>query len=350
MAVWYSNDSLGSTIGSDRDILVSRSSDAGATWAAPAALDTNAATDSGTDSNPQLTTDGAGNWVAVWYSDDTLGSTIGADDDIFFATGSGPDSDGDGLDDGAEVNVYGTDPLDPDSDGDGFSDGDEVIVGADPNDPDSTLVGFDPVAVLNTNAGTDSGDDDVPAGDDRRSRELGGGLVLQRLAGQHDRQRQRHPRRSLQRRWRDLDRSRGAQHQRRDRFGRRLRPAGDDRRSRKLGGGLGIRRPAGRHDRHRPRHPRLSLQRRRRDLDRSRGAQHQRRDRFGRRPVPAGDDRRSRELGGGLALRRHAGRHDRHRLRHPRRSLQRRRARPGPLPRRSTPTPRPIRGTTWSRR
>ena len=162
VAVWYSNDSLGSTIGIDDDILVSRSSDDGATWTAPAALNTNAATDSGGDELPQVTTDGAGNWVAVWHSNDTLGSTIGADLDILFATGSGPDTDGDGLDDGAEVNVYGTDPLDPDTDGDGFSDGDEVIVGADPNDPDSTLVGFDPVAALNTNAATDLGDDWFP--------------------------------------------------------------------------------------------------------------------------------------------------------------------------------------------
>ncbi len=48
-----------------------------------------------------------------------------------------PDSDNDGLSDGDEVNVYGTDPLEPDSDGDGLSDGDEVAIGTDPLDPDS---------------------------------------------------------------------------------------------------------------------------------------------------------------------------------------------------------------------
>jgi len=51
------------------------------------------------------------------------------------------DTDGDGLDDGEEVNEYGTDPTDPDTDGDGLSDGEEVagrttggvsIPGADP--------------------------------------------------------------------------------------------------------------------------------------------------------------------------------------------------------------------------
>ncbi|MCB1125814.1 MAG: hypothetical protein KDM81_04920 [Verrucomicrobiae bacterium] len=38
------------------------------------------------------------------------------------------DTDADGLEDGPEVNTYGTDPTDPDSDNDGLSDGDEVNV------------------------------------------------------------------------------------------------------------------------------------------------------------------------------------------------------------------------------
>ena len=49
-----------------------------------------------------------------------------------------PDSDGDGLSDGAEVNTHGTDPLDDDSDDDGLSDGDEVnVYSTDPTDGDS---------------------------------------------------------------------------------------------------------------------------------------------------------------------------------------------------------------------
>jgi len=45
------------------------------------------------------------------------------------------DSDGDGLNDGEEVNVYGTDPLNTDTDGGGRSDGSEVdIDGTDPLD------------------------------------------------------------------------------------------------------------------------------------------------------------------------------------------------------------------------
>jgi Neuraminidase (sialidase) len=83
--VWASDDSLGGTIGTDGDILVARSTDDGATWTAPAALNTNATSDSGNDSEPQATTDGAGSWVAVWDSDDSLGGTIGPDYDILLA-------------------------------------------------------------------------------------------------------------------------------------------------------------------------------------------------------------------------------------------------------------------------
>ena len=138
VAVWQSLDSLGGTIGEDWDLLLARSTGAGTTWTAPAVLNSNAASDSGADLSTQLVTDGAGNWVAVWYSNDSLGGTIGTDWDIFFATGGGPDLDGDGLADGAEVNVYGTDPLDADTDDDGLSDGDEVeTYGTDPLDADT---------------------------------------------------------------------------------------------------------------------------------------------------------------------------------------------------------------------
>jgi Neuraminidase (sialidase) len=85
LAVWHSTDSLGGTIGTDGDILVARSTDNGATWTAPTALNTNAATDSGWDGWPQVTTDGAGHWVAVWQSTENLGGTIGDDNDILVA-------------------------------------------------------------------------------------------------------------------------------------------------------------------------------------------------------------------------------------------------------------------------
>jgi predicted neuraminidase len=82
VALWVSDDSLGGTIGDDSDVLVSRSTDAGVTWSVPEPLNTNAATDSGDDHSPQVTTDGAGNWVAVWHSNDSLEGTIGTDADV----------------------------------------------------------------------------------------------------------------------------------------------------------------------------------------------------------------------------------------------------------------------------
>ncbi len=54
-------------------------------WTDPVALNTNAASDSGADSKPQLATDGAGTWIAVWESTDSLGGTIGSDLDILVA-------------------------------------------------------------------------------------------------------------------------------------------------------------------------------------------------------------------------------------------------------------------------
>jgi Neuraminidase (sialidase) len=85
VAVWESQDWLGDTIGTDADIFVSRSVDAGATWTAPDALNTNAGSDAGRDLLSQVTTDGLGMWVAVWHSTDSLGDTIGTDYDILVA-------------------------------------------------------------------------------------------------------------------------------------------------------------------------------------------------------------------------------------------------------------------------
>ena len=43
-----------------------------------------------------------------------------------------PDTDGDGLSDWEEIKIYGTDPLNPDTDGDGYLDGEEVAAGYNP--------------------------------------------------------------------------------------------------------------------------------------------------------------------------------------------------------------------------
>ena len=176
VAVWDSSDSLGGTIGTDQDILVSRSNDAGATWTAPAALNTNAATDSGGDWSPQVTTDGAGSWVAVWYSTDTLGGTIGVDRDIFVsrssddgatwttpaalntnaATDSGIDESPQVTTDGAGswVAVWWSD----DSLGSTIGSDNDILVSRS-SDAGATWTA---PAALNANAATDSGNDLSP--------------------------------------------------------------------------------------------------------------------------------------------------------------------------------------------
>ena len=85
VAVWSSDDDLGGSIEVDSDILFAHSTDNGRTWTSPTALNTNADTDSGDDGSPELATDGEGNWVAVWTSSDDLGGTVGTDHDILFA-------------------------------------------------------------------------------------------------------------------------------------------------------------------------------------------------------------------------------------------------------------------------
>ncbi len=57
---------------------------------------------------------------------------------VYHTDPNNPDTDGDGLLDGEEVKVYKTNPLDPDTDHDGLSDGDEVRRHkTDPNNPDT---------------------------------------------------------------------------------------------------------------------------------------------------------------------------------------------------------------------
>ena len=54
----------------DDDVRVARSTDDGITWTAPAALNADASTDLGHDGGPQVATDGLGTWVAAWHSND----------------------------------------------------------------------------------------------------------------------------------------------------------------------------------------------------------------------------------------------------------------------------------------
>jgi len=85
VAVWSSADGLGDTIGVDRDILVSRSTDNGDTWSPARALNRNAAVDAGEDSAPTIVSDGLGDWIVAWQAWGELGYGDSSDADIAVA-------------------------------------------------------------------------------------------------------------------------------------------------------------------------------------------------------------------------------------------------------------------------
>ena len=82
VAAWSSTDLLGDSIGGDQDIVAANSTDNGETWSDPVPVNSRASMDFGTDSKPSVATDGAGNWITVWQSNDSA-STLGTDADIF---------------------------------------------------------------------------------------------------------------------------------------------------------------------------------------------------------------------------------------------------------------------------
>jgi len=84
IAVWESNGTPGGGVGAELDIHYAISTDNGRTWGASQALNSNAAADSGVDEQPRIWTNLAGTWMVVWRSTDTLGSALGSDYDILF--------------------------------------------------------------------------------------------------------------------------------------------------------------------------------------------------------------------------------------------------------------------------
>lgn len=84
VAVWSSQINMTGP-GSDTDIFVATSNNAGATWTPLVPLNTNAITDTGNDAEPIIGNDGQGNWLVVWRSSENLGGVIGTDGDFFFA-------------------------------------------------------------------------------------------------------------------------------------------------------------------------------------------------------------------------------------------------------------------------
>src|SRR5262249_29286498 len=76
-------------------------------------------------------TDGRGNWVVVWHTDDSLGGSIGMEGDVLVTRFALPDCNHNGIGDGQEIaegasdcNSNGVpDDCEADTDGDGLIDG-----------------------------------------------------------------------------------------------------------------------------------------------------------------------------------------------------------------------------------
>ncbi|GMV92383.1 MAG: hypothetical protein AMXMBFR82_21610 [Candidatus Hydrogenedentota bacterium] len=82
--------------------------------------------------------------VVVDLDTDGDGLTDTEETDVYGTDPANADTDGDGLSDGDEVLIDGTDPLNPDSDNGGVNDGTEVLVdGTDPLDPKDDLIDSD---------------------------------------------------------------------------------------------------------------------------------------------------------------------------------------------------------------
>jgi hypothetical protein len=81
---------------------------------------------------------------------------------IYHTNPASADTDADGLNDGAEVNTYKTNPLIADTDGDGFPDGLEVQLGSNPTNAASTPANF----AFRPDASGILGTEDFPGGTD----------------------------------------------------------------------------------------------------------------------------------------------------------------------------------------
>ena len=173
VAVWRTLDTLSSSIGPDAELLTARSIDNGLTWSWPIPLNSNAAVDSAQDIRPQLLTNGTGVWLCAWQ----VNEMVSVDYDIVFSRSI------DGGQSWSPITL-----LNSSAQNDGSANDGEVrlavtsaghfiaiwsssatlggTIGADADIliSRSTDLGqtWSPVAPLNGNAATDSGDDLMP--------------------------------------------------------------------------------------------------------------------------------------------------------------------------------------------
>jgi hypothetical protein len=171
VTVWEREKDLGGNQGSEGDILVALSSDNGVTWTDPAPFNINANSDSGFDEDIELKTDGRGNWVGAWGSNENLDGVTSVDGDILTAHFALPDcntngvGDGQDLADSASADCDGNgvpDECQTDSDGDGLPD----VCDGCPSDPSKTSAGVCGCGVTDADSdgdGTADCDDDCPA-------------------------------------------------------------------------------------------------------------------------------------------------------------------------------------------
>lgn len=81
IAVWSSNNNIGTGGTTDYNILYARSTDRGLTWSAPAYVNTNADVDTGDDMLPSLATDNRGRWIVAWQHVNPSNSEL----DLYYA-------------------------------------------------------------------------------------------------------------------------------------------------------------------------------------------------------------------------------------------------------------------------
>jgi hypothetical protein len=85
VAVWRSRENATSGANSDFDIFTSRSVDVGATWSPAVLLNTYGRMDVAQDNSPSVTSDGNGTVIAGWSGEGGLSGPTGDDEDVFFA-------------------------------------------------------------------------------------------------------------------------------------------------------------------------------------------------------------------------------------------------------------------------